>query len=147
MITEEMLTIAEQNGISRGNVRQRIKKYHWSIERAITEPLRCSPYEQYWELAEKNKISKELFRLRIFHGMTPEEAASTPKRQYSPSGDYAVYQGDDILVVGSIEECAEYLGVDTRTVRYYTTPAYHRKIAKRKRSKNVRTAIRLDDEE
>lgn len=37
--TEKDYEIAARNGISKANVNQRVYGYHWSVERAITEPL------------------------------------------------------------------------------------------------------------
>jgi hypothetical protein len=45
--------------------------------------------------------------------------------------EIAVYQGDDILAVGTIEECAEKLNVKPRSLYYMLMPAYERKIQKR----------------
>lgn len=60
--------------------------------------------------------------------------------------EYAVYKGDQLLCIGTAEQCAEDLGVRPDTIRFYTTPAYQERINKRRRSKNARTAIRVDDE-
>ncbi len=38
-ITEEHYKIAEQNGIDRNNVYQRVWTLDWDIDRAITKPL------------------------------------------------------------------------------------------------------------
>lgn len=58
--------------------------------------------------------------------------------------EYAVYKGDDLLCMGTVQECAENLGVKTETIRYYLTPAYQRRLAKRK-ARNYRTVICLED--
>lgn len=60
--------------------------------------------------------------------------------------EYAVYKGDDLLVIGTIQECAEFLGVKKETVKFYMTPTYQRRIEKRKKSRSYRTVISLDDE-
>ena len=41
--------------------------------------------------------------------------------------DYALYQGDDIIMIGSRQELAAYLQVTERTV-YYSTETYRRKL-------------------
>jgi hypothetical protein len=59
--------------------------------------------------------------------------------------EYAVYKGEELLVIGTAQECAEFLNVKTDTVRFYTMPAYQRKVAKRKNPRNYRTVVKLDD--
>lgn len=41
IITEEHYKIAEQNGIDRRNVYQRVWGLGWDVDRAITQPLRA----------------------------------------------------------------------------------------------------------
>lgn len=56
--------------------------------------------------------------------------------------EYAVYRGEQMLAVGTLEDCAEVLGVKPKTVLYYATPTYQ------KRTKNkdkCLVTIRLDD--
>ena len=60
--------------------------------------------------------------------------------------EYAVYKGDSFICAGTINECAEYMGVLAKTIRFYTTPAYQRRIEKRKNARNYITVIKLDDE-
>lgn len=59
--------------------------------------------------------------------------------------EYAVYKGEDLLVIGTIKECADFLGIKKKTIQHYLTPAYQRIIAKRKRARNYRTVVKLDD--
>lgn len=44
--------------------------------------------------------------------------------------EYAMYKGDEFLVMGTVKECAEYLGVSPRTIYWYSNPSA------RKRSPN-----------
>lgn len=54
-------------------------------------------------------------------------------------GIYALYKGDDILIVGTKEELAKYLGVSVRTIEFYRTPS------SRKRDKgNALVVIRVN---
>jgi DNA-binding transcriptional MerR regulator len=48
--------------------------------------------------------------------------------------------------MGTIEECAKHLGVQPRTIKFYTTPTYQRRIEKRKNPKDYTIVIRLEDE-
>lgn len=56
------------------------------------------------------------------------------------SGDYALYKGEDILSIGTIDEIAEDIGVKRQTVYKYGTPTY-RKFAS---EENGRRLIKLD---
>ena len=40
---------------------------------------------------------------------------------------YALYRGDDLIMIGTLAEIAKKLGVDEKTVRFYGTPAYYRR--------------------
>ena len=40
---------------------------------------------------------------------------------------YALYKGDQFLMTGTGEECAEYLEVNRRYITYISTPSYHRR--------------------
>jgi hypothetical protein len=60
---------------------------------------------------------------------------------------YAVYKGDEFLCVGTSEECAEYLGILPRTVRYYSYEKYKRQVNQRKDPKNYIWVIKLDNED
>jgi hypothetical protein len=61
--------------------------------------------------------------------------------------DYAVYKGDEFICVGTDVECAKHMGVKPDTVRYYTYPAYARKLKKRGNPENTIIVIPLDDED
>lgn len=61
--------------------------------------------------------------------------------------EVAMYKGDVFLCMGTIKECAAERNVKPDTIRFYLTGAYHRKLAKRKRSRNPIRVIRLDDDE
>ncbi|MGD2278278.1 hypothetical protein [Bacillus wiedmannii] len=60
--------------------------------------------------------------------------------------EYVVYKGESLLCIGTIQECANYMSVLPATVRYYTTPAYQRKLAKRKRARNYLTVTVLEED-
>jgi hypothetical protein len=80
-ILESHYKIAEDNGISRKNVRQRYYDYLWSIERAITEPIKQvkqSTWSEWKDIALKNGIYNELFHVRLKKGWLPEKAATEP---------------------------------------------------------------------
>lgn len=95
--------------------------------------------------AEKNGINIHTLRGRLWRNWDVEEAVTRPARRGAQEKQYAVYKGDELLAMGTSRECAEVLGCDWKTIQYYTTPAYQRKLAKRKTSGNHRTVIKLDD--
>jgi len=61
--------------------------------------------------------------------------------------ELAVYKGDNLICIGTAEECAEHMGVLVATVKFYLTPTYQRKIAKRKNPRNYITVERLEEDE
>ena len=83
VLTEEHLQIAESNGISRKNALQRFNLYGFSIEDAISKPLKnqgnTSPWKQWKEIALANGVDCSCFcnRVRV-QKWTPEEAATRP---------------------------------------------------------------------
>ncbi|MCU5414805.1 hypothetical protein OCE50_28475 [Bacillus wiedmannii] len=81
--TEEDYKIAARNGISKANVNQRVYGYHWSVERAITDPLQNKKGKESNRplvfIAEQNGISASTFYRRIRNGMSEIEAATKLK--------------------------------------------------------------------
>lgn len=85
--TQEHVRAVEKNGIGLAMFYKRINEYGWTVEEAMTKPLkqgkpRTSDYHKYKELCLKNEITQWTFRKRIERGMTPEEAAYTPKSKF-----------------------------------------------------------------
>ena len=62
------------------------------------------------------------------------------------ASEYALYKGEEILSIGTIDEIADEMGVQYRTIKYYTTGAYRRKLSKRKNPKNYKVLVLLKDE-
>ncbi len=60
--------------------------------------------------------------------------------------EYVVYKGDSFVCVGTIKECAEHMNVLPETVRFYTTPAYQRRLKKRKKARNYITVTKLEED-
>lgn len=56
------------------------------------------------------------------------------------SKEYALYKGEDMLAMGTLDDIAAEMGVKRRTIIYYGTPSYE----KRGRGNNKRKLIRLD---
>ena len=57
--------------------------------------------------------------------------------------EYAVYKGESIVCMGTVRECAEHMGVKEETIRHYLTPAYQRRLDKRKYSRNPLIVIKI----
>ncbi|MBC1507348.1 hypothetical protein HCJ58_10305 [Listeria sp. FSL L7-1509] len=53
--------------------------------------------------------------------------------------EYAMYQGDDLLIIGTLTELAEFKDVKRETILFYATPSYR----KRTTEKGLRV-IKLD---
>ncbi|HEL8941512.1 TPA: hypothetical protein U0G25_002771 [Listeria monocytogenes] len=41
--------------------------------------------------------------------------------------EYALYKGDELLLIGTLTELAEFKNVKRETILFYATPAYRRK--------------------
>lgn len=42
--------------------------------------------------------------------------------------EYAIYKGDEFITIGTARECAEQLGVSQDTIRFYSSPAYAKRV-------------------
>ena len=53
-------------------------------------------------------------------------------------GIFALYKGEQMLSTGTIYEIAQELNVEVKTIKYYGTNSYKRKLEKRTRARNAR---------
>ena len=60
--------------------------------------------------------------------------------------EYALYKGDELLSIGTIQEIAKEQNVKEKTVEFYKTKSYEKRIQKRK-SKNARVLIEIEESE
>ena len=60
--------------------------------------------------------------------------------------EYALYKGDELLGIGTLEELAEKRGVQKETIYYYSMPAYQRKGNVKKPTGKRMIAFKLDGE-
>ena len=58
---------------------------------------------------------------------------------------YALYKGEELLSMGTIFQIAQELKVQVRTIKYYGTDAYKRKLDRRKKSRNAKILVNLED--
>lgn len=78
-ITPKEYEIASKNNISRVRVNQRIRNWGWSKERAITEsPRRMNDYSEWWDILDRNGISRKTFRFRLKRGWDINKAVTMP---------------------------------------------------------------------
>lgn len=93
-------------------------------------------------MARKHGVSPKNFYQRKKLGWSEEKAATTKTmRRGRPSEDvkeYAIYRGDDLIVMGTATECAEFLGVKKHTIYWYASPSAENRVTR---------AIRLDDDD
>lgn len=59
--------------------------------------------------------------------------------------EYAVYQGDELLALGTDEQCAKLLDILPNSVRFLASEAHKRRVAKLKNPEEARIAIKLED--
>lgn len=57
--------------------------------------------------------------------------------------EYALYKGEDILAIGTLDEISEKMNVKRDTITFYMSPTYR----KRGTGKNRRVLIKLEDED
>lgn len=84
--------------------------------------------KNHWlNVATETGMAKNTFYRRKRKGMSDEQAATTPlSNRGRPTGsvkEYAVYRGDDLIVMGTATECAEFLGVKKHTIYWYASPS------------------------
>ncbi|MGL5330843.1 MAG: hypothetical protein ACRDD7_16365 [Peptostreptococcaceae bacterium] len=63
------------------------------------------------------------------------------------AGQYALYKGEEILCIGTIDEISKEMKIGRATVLGYQTPRYKRRLANRKCSGNVRMLVKLEDDD
>jgi hypothetical protein len=82
-LTDDDFATAARNGISRRRAYERFYNWGWERERAITQPLqkRGHLWVQYKAKCAEINLSRAGFIGRIDSGMTPEQAATTPKKK------------------------------------------------------------------
>lgn len=80
-LLESHFEAADQVGIPRALLYQRYYQYHWSLERATTEPVNVkvpSEHKTYIEDAYERGICRSTYLTRVAAGMTKEEASTKP---------------------------------------------------------------------
>jgi hypothetical protein len=119
-LTDRDYLIANQNGIDNANAFNRVYACGWDVERAITEPIRRkedSLWMKYKEKANQIGITQMCFYQRTYKGMTPEQAATTPKL---PHGER--WKKENVKLTKEIVDTATRNGIGYKTLkmRVYT---------------------------
>ena len=57
--------------------------------------------------------------------------------------DYALYKGDTLLIIGTVEEISKELKIKEQTVTFYRSPAYKKRTTENK----GRRLVKLDNDE
>lgn len=59
--------------------------------------------------------------------------------------EYALYKGEELLIIGTIQEIAKNQNVKEKTILFYQSPAY---LKRREKSRigNYKVLVRLEDE-
>lgn len=60
--------------------------------------------------------------------------------------EYALYKGDEFVMIGTIEEIAKFLDVKIESVKFMTSPT-HKKRAEGKANRSILVDLDDDDEE
>ncbi|PYE52521.1 hypothetical protein DFQ00_101459 [Paenibacillus barcinonensis] len=76
-ITQEDVKAAAKNDISKGHLIERVRRYNWPIEEAVTDPVRKHEKHGKWpEIAGQNDIPKATYYARVKSGWGHERAAT-----------------------------------------------------------------------
>ncbi|MDZ5479163.1 hypothetical protein P4I92_19105 [Bacillus cereus] len=59
---------------------------------------------------------------------------------------YAVYKGELLIGIGTLKESAQHFWVLPKTVHYYKSPAYKKRVATIKNARNYLTVIALEED-
>lgn len=61
--------------------------------------------------------------------------------------EYALYKGEECLHIGTAMEIAQAKNIKVTSVRFMRTPAYQRRLNRRKNSKNAMILIEIEEDE
>ena len=61
--------------------------------------------------------------------------------------DYALYRGDDLIIIGTLEDLAKEMGIKVASVKWYMSNSYQKRMDKMKNKDNAVIIFQIDDEE
>ena len=112
-------------------MKDRPKYKHWTMDE-IDELKRLYPRMETVEVAKKlNRQLSSVATKATSLGLKKDR--DFLNRQKMESETYAMYKGDELLVVGTLEEIAEHQNMTIGNVRFMTYPSYHKRSATRDR--------------
>ena len=97
------------------------------------------------KLAVKNNIPRSTYYSRVHDLGWDKHKAATVKPRKRYTGEYAVYKNDEVIAMGTVQECAEKLGVTVNHIRWYTYNTGKKRQAKRRDQTNAMAVVKLDD--
>ena len=117
-----------------------MSRYRYWTTNEIAELKRLYPIMQTVEVAEKldrprNSIGTKAASLGL------KKDWDTLNRRKMESEIYAMYKGDDLLVMGTLEEMADHQNTTIDNVRFMAYPSYH----KRSSGRNRKLVFKLED--
>jgi len=99
--------------------------------------------KHYRDLAIRNGIKMSTFYSRLDYGWDLKKAAT---KRLTKNDEFAVYKGDDLIVMGTAKECARFMGVTEKYIGFMTTPTGKRRMEGRNNPENATTAERIPTE-
>lgn len=140
--------IAQSNGINPMTFNTRVKKLGWRYEEASTKPTQRNKYMEYQKKAKANGIDPGAFKSRLQMGWDLERASTQPTRPKRTTRKlirFAVFKEGVKLCEGTAKECAKALGVQESTIRWLTTPSYHRRLEQTKSQHKYKIAFKVGE--
>lgn len=62
--------------------------------------------------------------------------------------EYALYKGDELLALGTLQEISEQVGAEMNTLKQYRFPSYQKRYRiNKERKRNTRVLVCLDGED
>ena len=101
------------------------RRKQWTMDE-VAKLKRLYPTMETAEIAEKldrtqSSVSTKASSLGL------KKDWDTLRRQKMESEIFAMYRGDDLLVMGTLEEIAEHQNMTVSNVRFLAYPSYHKK--------------------
>lgn len=107
------------------------------------------PTTEEYKQAKQNGISGDSLYRRMKRGWDIDRAMTEQPRKYRKphtGRELALYKGEELLAMGTLDQVAKELGVSELTILFYATPAYKRRLSGRK-VKSARELVWLDEED
>lgn len=110
--------------------------------------MKRKPTTAEYKRGRENGLSNDVVYRRFKRGWDVEIALTKPANKQSKphvGRELAIYKGEELPAMGTLDEVAEELNVDRKTIMFYSTPTYKRRLASRN-VKSARELVWLDDD-